>query len=332
MKITNQTQSYVSYNTTLNKREEKDLSTVEIKHNNTYVSESDNRMRLMQEKYSKIHKENMRYANPKEHINNKYSNSYSSEFRHDLSPEERDVAWRAEMSILKDGKVGFYDINDSLFRNTEPINGLVDFHQKKAFQRDQVNRQIQDLLAQHNIIIPNDMNLTFTINPNDFYVNVTGSKNMQLMQQVEQLLNDKTNGKELFYHIFQSNNSKSEQMMPDALRKHRLASTLRSETGYNLHDLERKNGKFLTPDGQDVFQLYLNRMRQDPYNRNFVNDVAALYGPTYYELAKNGFDSMPDLVLSINYTNNQLQDIGQTENYSDTGWLTALEASVKNEK
>jgi hypothetical protein len=38
---------------------------------------------------------------------------------------------------------------------------------------------------------------------------------------------------------------------------------------------------------------------------------------------------MPDLVLSINYTNNQLQYIGQTENYSDTEWLTALEESVK---
>lgn len=331
MKVTNHTPSYVNYNTKFNKPEREDQSIVEIKHNNKYESESDNRMMLMQEKYSKIHEENMRYTDPEKHISNKYSNQYSKEFRHDLSPEERDTAWRAEMNMLQDGKVGFYSVYDSLFRDSDSINGIIANHQEKAFQRDQVNRQIQDLFSKNNITIPNDENLTFSINPNDFQVTVTGSKSIQLLQEIEKVLNDKTNGQELFLHIFQSSDSKSEQMTLEARRKYGLISTLRLETGYNLHDLEHKDEKFLTPDGQDVFELYLNRMRQNPYTRNYVNDALATYGPTYQELTKSGFDTIPDLILSINYSNSKLQDIGQKENYSVLHWLADLERSIKIE-
>ncbi|MEH6888546.1 DUF4885 family protein [Bacillus sp. JJ864] len=331
MKITNYTSSYINDNTKFNKPEKKDQSTVEIKHNNKYESEIDHRMKLMQEKYSKINEENMLYANPEQHISDKYSNQYSKEFRHDLSKEEREVAWRAEMSILQDGRVGFYDVRDSLFRNADIINGIVENHQEKAFQRDQVNRWIQNLLAQNNITISNDENLAFSVDSNDFQVIVKGSKNIRLLQQIERILNNKINGKKLFLHIFQSSNLNSEQMTLEARRKYGLISTLRAGTGYNLRDLERKDGKFLTPDGQDVLELYLNRMRQNPYTRNYVNDATATYGPTYYELAKNDFDAMPDLILSINYSNNKLQDIGQKENYSDLHWFADLERSVKAE-
>ncbi|MEH7464086.1 DUF4885 family protein [Bacillus thuringiensis] len=330
MKITNYTSPYINDNTKFNKPEKKDQSTVEIKHNNKYESESDKRMKLLDEKYSKIHKENMRYANPERHIDDKYSNQYSKEFRHDLSKEERDAAWRAEINMLRNGKVGFYSMRDSLFRNADIINGVVENHKEKAFQREQVNRQIQDLFSQKNIAIPDDENLTFSVDPNNFQVTVKGSKNIQLLQQIEQVLNDKINGKKLFLHIFQSSDLNSEQMTLEARRKYGLISTLRSQTGYNLRDLERKDGKFLNPDGQDVFEFYLNRMRQNPYTRNYVNDATATYGPTYYELAKNDFDAMPDLILSINYSN-KLQDIGQKENYSDLHWLADLERSVKAE-
>ncbi|MFJ8526659.1 DUF4885 family protein [Bacillus sp. NPDC094106] len=332
MKITNHTPSYVNYNTKFDEPEREDQSTVEIKHNNEYESETDRRMKLMEEKYSKIHhEENMRYADPEKHIYDKYRSQYSKEFRHDLSKEERESALQAEMNMLHYGRVGYYNTYDSLFRGSDPINGDVANHQEKAFQRDQVNHQIQDLFARNNITIPNDENLTFSINPNDFQVAVTGSKNIQLMQQIEQVLNDKTNGKELFLHVFQSSDLNSEQMTLEARRKYGLISTLRSGTGYNLRDLESKDGKFLTPDGQDVFDLYLNRMRLNPYERNYVGITASVYGPRYHELAENGFDAMPDLILSINYSNNKLQDIGQKENYSDLHWLADLEKSVKAE-
>ncbi|HDX9577266.1 TPA: DUF4885 family protein [Bacillus pseudomycoides] len=330
MKITNYTSSYIT-NTKFNESEKKDLS-VEIKHSNEYESESDKRKKLLDEKYSKIHKENMLYANPERHINDKYSNQYSKEFRHDLSSEEREVAWRTEMNMLSgNGKVDFYSMRDSLFRNSDPIDGRVENHKEKAFQREQVNRQIQDLFTQKNIDIPDDENLTFNVDPNNFQVTVKGSKNIQLLQQIEKVLNDKNNGKELFSHIFQSSDFESEQMKPEAIRKYGLISTLRSGTGYNLHDLERKDGKFLTPDGQDVFELYLNRMRQNPYERNYVSLAASVYGSRYHELAENGFDAMSDLILSINYSNNKLQDIGQKENYSDLYWLANLEKSVEVE-
>ncbi|ENQ3081215.1 DUF4885 family protein [Bacillus cereus] len=330
MKITNYTSSYIT-NTKFNESEKKDLS-VEIKHSNEYESESDKRMKLLDKKYSEIHKENILYANPEEHIYNKYRSQYSKEFRHDLSSEEREASLRSEINMLRNGKVGFYSMrDDSLFRNSDPIDGRVENYKEKAFQREQVNRQIKNLFIQKNVDIPDDENLTFSVDPNNFQVTVKGSKNIQLLEQIEKVLNDKNNGEELFSHIFQSSDFESEQMKPEAIRKYGLISTLRSGTGYNLHDLERKDGKFLTPDGQDVFELYLNRMRQNPYERNYVSLAASVYGSRYHKLAENGFDAMSDLILSINYSNNKLQDIGQKENYSDLYWLADLEKSVEVE-
>ena len=166
------------------------------------------------------------------------------------------------------------------------------------------------------------------MNPNDFSVSVSGSKDELLLRQIEQLLNTEQNGQELYRHIFKSLDVESSQRSEAAERKYSLISTLRT-TGYDLSKLERKDGKFLTPDGQDVFELYLNKMRANPYEKNYVMAAASHYGPTYYELAKNGFDALPDLTLSINYADGKLQDVGQQHNYSETGWLTALKNSMR---
>lgn len=324
MKISNQQPNYAQATQTNTK----------IQHRNAFESDGDKQEKILEEKYTKIHQENLRQPDPMRHILDKYDNPYSPKFRSDLTAEERRAAEKMELNLLKtgglktNGKMGYYDFRDAAFRNTPKVNGLVENYEKQAFQREQVNNQIGELLKSAGISLPTGTNLTFTVNPNDFSVAVSGSKDKLLLRQIEQLLNTEQNGQELYRHIFKSLDVESSQRSEAAERKYSLISTLRS-TGYDLSKLERKDGQFLTPDGQDVFELYLNKMRANPYEKNYVMAAASHYGPTYYELANNGFDALPDLTLSIHYADGKLQDVGQQYNYSETSWLTALKNSMR---
>lgn len=78
----------------------------EINSTNEFVSESDRRKKILDEKYSKIHEQNMRYENPNHHIRDKYRDIYSPLFRSDLTKMEREAALTMEMSWLRNGKGG----------------------------------------------------------------------------------------------------------------------------------------------------------------------------------------------------------------------------------
>ncbi|RFU63593.1 DUF4885 domain-containing protein [Bacillus sp. V59.32b] len=97
-----------------------------------------------------------------------------------------------------------------------------------------------------------------------------------------------------------------------------------------MKNLIVSDGKFVTEDGTDIFEIYKNGLRKNPYNAAGSGIMAAHYGPQLYALAKNGFDSIPDLFLSIGYENSSLQDIGQKESYGigKTNWIQEWKASV----
>ena len=50
------------------------------------------------------------------------------------------------------------------------------------------------------------------------------------------------------------------------------------------------------------------------------------------KLAKDGFDSVPDLVLSIDYQNNSFYDVKQSENFGTekSGWIKDWKESLFN--
>jgi hypothetical protein len=52
------------------------------------------------------------------------------------------------------------------------------------------------------------------------------------------------------------------------------------------------------------------------------------------KLAKTGFDSLPDLVLSIDYKNGSFRDVGQSKGFGtgETGWIVDKGASIQREK
>ena len=139
-----------------------------------------------------------------------------------------------------------------------------------------------------------------------------------LLSQLESLLNTDNNSRELFFHIMKSRSNDSTQFSnARTYRSSVLLNQIKTITGYNLKDLKIVNGKFITEDGTDIFDIYKEKLRQNPYTKDHVGEAIGYYGPILHVLAKYGFNSIPDLTLSILYEDNQLKDIGKSINYSN---------------
>lgn len=286
-----------------------------IKSTNEVMTESDRRMKILDEKYEKINEQNKRFKDPQSHIYDKYRNPYSSYFRSDLTKVEREAAYTMEMSWARNNKGGQYDFNDAIFRNEKRYDPTQESVEKKLLNRQKVNEQLQALFSTNGLNIPKNANLTFTIDPNHFKLVVSGTTDETLVKQIEDILNTSNNTRELFFHIMKSRNDDSTQFTPDSLAKFHLVNQIKTVTGYNLKDLSIVNGQFVTENGANIFDIYKEELLKNPYTAENARIAASHYGAQLFDLAKNGYDSIPDLVLSIGYENGSLYDIGQKVNY-----------------
>lgn len=121
--------SYTAASNNQNRIGSKDQST--IKSTNEVMTESDRRMKILDEKYEKINEQNKRFNDPQDHIYNKYRNPYSSYFRSDLTKPEREAAYIMEMSWARNNKGGQYDFNDAIFRNEKRYDPTQESVEKK---------------------------------------------------------------------------------------------------------------------------------------------------------------------------------------------------------
>ncbi|MDJ0286539.1 MULTISPECIES: DUF4885 family protein [Bacillus] len=286
-----------------------------IKSTNEVMTESDRRMKILDEKYEKINEQNKRFKDPQSHIYDKYRNPYSSYFRSDLTKVEREAAYTMEMSWARNNKGGQYDFNDAIFRNEKRYDPTQESVEKKLLNRQKVNEQLQALFSTNGLNIPKNANLTFTIDPNHFKLVVSGTTDETLAKQIEDILNTSNNTRELFFHIMKSRNDDSTQFTPNSLAKFHLVNQIKTVTGYDLKDLSIVNGQFVTDTGANIFDIYKEELLKNPYTAENARIAASHYGAQLFDLAKNGYDSIPDLVLSISYQNGSLQDIGQQVNY-----------------
>ncbi|GAB1306712.1 DUF4885 family protein [Bacillus altitudinis] len=286
-----------------------------IKSTNEVMTESDRRMKILDEKYEKINEQNKRFKDPQSHIYDKYRNPYSSYFRSDLTKVEREAAYTMEMSWARNNKGGQYDFNDAIFRNEKRYDPTQESVEKKLLNRQKVNEQLQALFSTNGLNIPKNANLTFTIDPNHFKLVVSGTTDETLAKQIEEILNTSNNTRELFFHIMKSRNDDSTQFTPNSLAKFHLVNQIKTVTGYDLKDLSIVNGQFVTDTGANIFDIYKEELLKNPYTAENARIAASHYGAQLFDLAKNGYDSIPDLVLSIGYENGSLYDIGQKVNY-----------------
>ncbi len=305
-----------------------------IKSYNNFISDDEKAIRnRLEEVYSKATKENKKFANPEQHIRDKYFSQASPYYIEGLSRVEREVAHRHESDYLKYGKLRNISAIDPNLKDLNSINGIVDSVEKRAFDRDMVNEQFQQLLNKYGISIPKDSNLKFTIEPYDYKVTVSGLDDKNLSSLIEDVLNTGDNSEELFRHIQYSRPTylgTSEQFSEDKSMKYGIFHNVKELTGYDLRELENVDGKFLTKDGTDVIELLrIGVMNSKNIPEQYKSVAFDSYSADLSEVAKKGFENIEDLNLSIDYKNGSFYDVGQSENFGTgkTKWIDELKAS-----
>ncbi|MGH2307604.1 DUF4885 family protein [Aliarcobacter sp. ERUVET-8] len=284
----------------------------------------------LEEVYSKATKENKKFANPEQHISDKYYSQPSPYYIEGLSRMEREIAYNHEMDYLKNNKLTKINYIDPNLKDLTSIHGYIEELEEKKFNREAVNTQFQQLLDKYSISIPKDKNLTFTIDPYDYKVSVGGLEDKSLSSLIEDALNTASNSKELFSHIYNSTLDNNSQVSKEKSDKKTLFHEIKNRTGYDLRELENVDGKFLTQDGTDILELYKTGViNSKNIPEEYKGMVFELYSGKLTELAIKGFENVPDLVLSIDYKNGSFYDLGQSENFGTgkTKWIDELKAS-----
>lgn len=315
----------------INKAKEKNTETIKnsgdkIIAQNSYASEGDACYQALKDKYAKLLQEAKSHSNPNAYIQDKYCNENSPHYVSDLTDEERDVAYSNEVNLLNYGQINGCDMRDSLFRGIS-INGVDEVENRKTFSRQVVNSEMDNLFRKNGIELSQGTKLAFSIDPYSYNLTISGTEDEGLKEKIEELLNSGNNLKELYSHILSSSSgsdvTKSTQFTRDGLLKRNLYHEALEVTGIDIRSLTEKAGSYYTDDGQnitDIFNTELEEMAKNGKSyvpKKFIGACEETFASMIQEVASKGWNNMPDMMLSIEYSDNKLQDVSQNTNYSE---------------
>lgn len=259
---------------------------------------------IVKEYYAKQHAENMRFRDPKKHIQDKYINYRSPYFRSDLTEEERKLCVKQETAYLNGWhlQTSHYDValredGGCSWREIQ-INAINEV-------RSQTAQSVDDLLQKNGITLPEGASFKMNVNPYDYYIHVEGLEDEELTQAIEQALNVGENGKRLYQHIEFSNpagfNLPTYSQYEGAnIWKRSLYIATEALTGYDIRTLEHHDGTFWTPDGRDLWDVLCKADTAGKYN-------LTAHAAVYRQLAAYGWDSTSDAWRGLTWQDGKLR-------------------------
>ena len=210
--------------------------------------------------YEEINRKNKSFADPEDHIRRKY---FDPTYLHyqvldgNLSSGNRMDAYINEMKVLKGGKPNV-SVIDYAYRGYEAprIHGEIESFRRAIHDRLNMDFQVSKLFEENGIRIPNGVSLTFRSDLYTKRITVLGKIDDNLKQKIETVLNQGKNADVLSLHIVQSASSlgKSEQYSLEKSRLWNLANKIYRYTGYDMRDLEARDGSFFTKDGENILE------------------------------------------------------------------------------
>lgn len=316
----------------INKAKEKNAETIKnagdkITSRNSYVSETDVCYEALHDKYNKLLEVAKSHSNPEAYIQDKYCNENSPYYASDLTDEEREAAYDNEINMLKYGKINGCNMRDSLFRGITFPNANEEDEDQKTFNRQVANSEMDNLFKENRIEVPEGTELSFSIDPYSYNLTVSGTQDKGLKEKIEELLNSGDNSKELYNHILSSSQygiAKSTQFTLDGFRKYDLYHEALDVTGIDIRSLTEKDGSYYTKDGQNITDIFNSKLEEmaksaKPYvPKQYTGVCEETFASMIQEMSYKGWNNIPDMMLSINYSDNKLQDVCQNTNYSES--------------
>ena len=197
--------------------------------------------------------------------------------------------------------------------------------------RNQISQSVQELIAKNGITIPEGQSFEMRVlgMNDDFYIHVDGLDDPELTEAVEKAINVGNNGFYLHRHISESRqltnsfgltSQSPEEALSEA--KESLDYMVRDLTGYDIRTLPREDGHIFTPDGQDLWDVLLEKASNYQMPDGTAGINISRYRTLYNRIAMLGWDCIPDRSLGLRYQDGGLYDIGTDYGFGpgQTGW------------
>lgn len=281
-----------------------------------YVSSGEVCYQILTDKYSKLVEEAKQHDDPELYIERKYYDPTCPWFTSDLTREERSIGYRNEISMLKRGKVAGANMLDSVFRvnnltlNYDEINAC-----QISYYRQLCDAQLKNLFSKNKIEVGEASQYIFRVNPYSYYVSVN-CEDAVIKEKMESALNQGENGKHLWEQIkwFSEQDGAHGTQISNKLSVHKVWAyrEVYKYTGYQLNELKEENGTYYTEDGTDIKTLIREEVWKDPiFPYEAKEDYTKAVCSWIQEVAEQGWENVPDMVLSIGYSSAGLHDLEQ---------------------
>ena len=297
---------------------------------NLYKGPSEELKNKIDKMYEEINRKNKSFADPREHILRKYFDRTYLHYRvldGNFSSANRMEAYINEMRVLNGEKPSVSVIDYAYHGNEAPrIHGEIESFRSAIHDRLNMDFQMSKLFEENNINIPSGVTLTFR---SDLYTNrisVLGEADDSLKRRIESVLNQGGNSEVLSLHIAFSASSlaKSEQYSNEKSSLWNLANKIYRYTGYDMRDLEARDGSFFTKDGEDVIEKVAANVRSEVKGSTPTIQSAALglLSSRVKYFSENGIYK-ENAYTDIEFKDGHLLDVRQKYKYGvgQNGWI-----------
>ena len=162
-----------------------------------------------------------------------------------------------------------------------------------------ISAQMKNLLDKKGISVEDGDTLLISFDPYEYLISIEGLRNTNNLSKVNEILKEGENAKELFNYTLQNSGSVNQE----ALTKYKAYQNIKNLTGENLGELTLRNGNFYTEEGRNILSLVKQGIDKDTLIPQDFKNVAYDYSKRLLkEVAEKGFNSMPDLELTIGYS------------------------------
>lgn len=235
--------------------------------------------------------------------------SHNSPYYGKYSYTERQAMYQNELSMSAFGYCG--NMNDP--RLNGPVHGETD-SEKKSYNRRCVNNQINNIFTSNGInqISFADSSFSFTINPYTYQLIVDGNADKSIISQMEALLNENGNSKELFFHIL--NSIGSTNVDKNVLAKYRAASLLREYTGLDIRDFTQTKDGLMDKDGNNILDIFKKKIKESSkVPSEFKGAAYDNFAEYIKQITSTDINNITDMYLSIGFENGQLKDMSNSD-------------------
>lgn len=185
--------------------------------------------------------------------------------------------------------------------------------QAHAYNRKTINMQLCNIFGNAGIdsAALSKYNMTFSIDPYNYALKVSGVDDAGLTAMLEKLLNKDNNARELFYHILHSDRA---SISENAKTKYHTLNSFVSVTGQDPRQYRQTKAGLVNDQGENILDVYREALKtSDAVPAQFKGTAYDVFEENINKLLKEDYCSIPDLNLSIGYKDGMLQDLSRED-------------------